>query len=415
MRLLVISQYFWPENFRINELVAELIKRGYRVTVLTGVPNYPDGQVFKEFRDAPFNFAYYAGANVIRVPMAVRGQSAVRLMLNYLTFALSASTVGLWKLRGQQFDAIFAYEPSPITVGLPAAALRRVKKAPLAFWVLDLWPETLLALNIVRTPALLAIVGKLVGFIYRRCDLILAQSKSFIPQIRKYAEQRQQVVYFPNWAEPASAIDPATTLPVVPSKPGSFSVMFAGNVGEAQDFPTILAASEILKPFKDIRWLIVGDGRMASWVSEEIKRRGLEGCFLMLGRHPAKQMPAFFKYADALLVSLKKDAIFAMTIPGKLQSYLTAGKPIIAALDGEGAELVRSSCSGLTSPAGDAVRLAAVVLQLSKLTALERDQMGQNGRKIGSSDFDRNRLIDTLDKNLRRMKIEAQDRGLISW
>ena len=414
MRLLVISQYFWPENFRINELVAELIKRGYQVTVLTGVPNYPDGQVYKEFRDAPFGFAYYAGANVIRVPMAVRGQSAVRLMLNYLTFALSASTVGLWKLRGQQFDAIFAYEPSPITVGLPAAALRRVKKAPLAFWVLDLWPETLLALNIVRTPVLLAIIGKLVGFIYRRCDLILAQSKSFIPQIRKYAKKRQQVVYFPNWAEPASAIDPAITPPDVPSKPGSFSVMFAGNVGEAQDFPTILAASEILKPYTDIRWLVVGDGRRASWVSEEIKRRGLEECVLMLGRHPAKQMPAFFKHADALLVSLKKDAIFSMTIPGKLQSYLAAGKPIIAALDGEGAELVRSSCSGLTSPAGDAVGLAAVVLQLFELTALERDQMGQNGRKIGLSDFDRDRLIDTLDKNLRQMQIEVQGRGLTS-
>ena len=412
MQLLIISQYFWPENFRINDLVAELVKRGHEVTVLTGIPNYPDGKVFQQFLDDPQGYASYAGAKVVRVPMTVRGQSGLRLMLNYLTFAISASTVGLWKLRGREFDAIFAFEPSPITVGLPAAAMRRVKNAPLAFWVLDLWPETLQALGVLRSPFLLKLVGKLVSFIYRRCDLILAQSKSFIPQIKKYANERQKVVYFPNWADPIETAEQAFAVPGVSSATGSFSVMFAGNVGEAQDFPAILAAAEILKPHPAIRWLIVGDGRMAGWVNDEIKRRGLEECFVMLGRHPAEQMPGFFKQADALLVSLKKEAIFSMTIPGKLQSYLTAGKPILAALDGEGADLVRSSRSGLTCAAGDAAGLAAIVLKLFELPAVERDQMGQNGRNVGTKDFDRDSLIDALIEHLKRMQNEVQIREL---
>ncbi|OYT92570.1 MAG: glycosyltransferase WbuB [Burkholderiales bacterium PBB3] len=414
MRLLVVSQYFWPEDFRINELVANLVKRGHQVTVLTGVPNYPDGNIFQRFRDSPSSHAHYEGADIVRVPMMARGQNSLRLILNYLTFAISASIVGLWKLRGREFDVIFAYEPSPITVGLPAATMRRVKKAPLAFWVLDLWPETLHALGIVRSPVLLKTVGKLVGFIYRRCDLILAQSRSFVPQIRKYAGDARKIVYFPNWAEPVAAAEQTEPADCVPLQSGSFSVMFAGNIGEAQDFPAILGAAEILKTHQNIRWLIVGDGRMAVWVQEEIKRRGLEARFHLLGRHAPDRMPAFFKHADALLVSLKSEPIFAMTIPGKLQSYLAAGKPILAALDGEGAELVRSSYSGLTCAAGDAVGLAAIVLKLSKLPILERDQMGQNGRLVSIRDFDRENLIDGLEENLRLMRNEVQRVGLSS-
>lgn len=195
MRLLIVTQYFWPENFRINDLVSELVRRGHQVTVLTGVPNYPDGHVFSAFKSDVNRFTNYEGANIYRVPMLPRGKSGMHLLLNYLSFAISALTVGAWKLRGQQYDAIFAYEPSPITVGLPAVALRFYKKAPLLFWVQDLWPETLQALGVVKSPIILSVVGKLVSFIYKRCDVILAQSKSFIPQIYKYAPPESRVFF----------------------------------------------------------------------------------------------------------------------------------------------------------------------------------------------------------------------------
>lgn len=407
MRLLVVSQYFWPENFRINDLVAELVRRGHQVTVLTGLPNYPDGKVFEQFLSDPARHSHFEGAEVIRVPLMPRGQGGLRLMLNYLTFAVSASVVGLWKLRGRQFDLIFAYQLSPVTVGVPAALMRAVKRVPLAFWVLDLWPETLQALGVVRSPALLQVVGKLVTFIYKRCDLILAQSKSFIPQIKKYAGDSRRVVYFPSWAESVFDMPHAVPADEVPLKRGSFNVMFAGNVGDAQDFPTILAAAECLKSHAHIRWLIVGDGRMARWVADEIKRRHLRVCVLMLGRHPVERMPSFFKHANALLVSLKDEPIFSMTIPGKLQSYLAAGIPVVAMLNGEGAEVVKTSNAGLTCAAGDHLGLAAAVLKLSEMSNQEREAMGRNGLNVSAREFDRDTLIDRLEGWLEKLKVEG--------
>lgn len=396
MRLLIVTQYFWPENFRINDLVSELIRRGHQVTVLTGVPNYPDGYVFTAFRSDASRFFRYESACVHRVPMLARGKGGIRLLLNYLSFAISASTVGVWRLRGLHFDAIFAYEPSPITVGLPAVALRFTKNASLLFWVQDLWPETLQAVGVVKSPLILSAVGKLVSFIYKRCDVILAQSKSFIPQILKYAPSKSRVLFFPNWSENPHTTDVVNPAPEVPSATDCFSVMFAGNIGDAQDFPAILAAAECLKGHA-IRWLILGDGRMASWVAEQIKKRGLQDQVLMLGRFPPKRMPSFFQHADALLVSLKDEPIFAMTIPSKLQTYLSAGIPVVAMLNGEGSDVVRESGSGITCGAGDHEGLAKAVLKLSQATPAERLEMGRKGRELSQREFDRDTLISRLE------------------
>ncbi len=358
MRILVVSQYFWPENFRINDLVAEWVSRGHSVTVLTGLPNYPDGRVFDDFRADAGRFSEYAGAPVIRVPMLPRGEGGLQLALNYASFALSACVVGAWRLRGRKFDVIFVFEPSPVTVGLPAVLQRRLKRTPLAFWVLDQWPETLVAVGAVRSPWVLSAVGRLVSFIYRRCDLLLAQSRSFIPQIRRYAGPRPRVEYFPSWSDSTPAAGHADPAPEVPPLPGVFTVLFAGNIGDAQDFPAILDAAERLKDRPDIRWVVVGDGRRAEWVAAEAQRRGLKDRFLLLGRFPLERMPSFFGSADALLVSLRPDPIFAMTIPGKVQSYLAAGRPLLGMLDGEGAELIERGGAGLVCRAGDSTGLA---------------------------------------------------------
>jgi colanic acid biosynthesis glycosyl transferase WcaI len=410
MRLLVVSQYFWPENFRINDLVGELVRRGHQVTVLTGLPNYPEGKIFQEFLDDPYRFLNYEGAEIIRVPMTARGQGSLRLILNYLSFAVSASVFGFWKLRGYQFDAIFAYQVSPVTVGLPAVMMRAVKSAPLAFWVLDLWPETLEAVGVVHHPTLLQAVGKLVSFIYKRCDLVMVQSKRFIPQVQKYAGNSIRVEYFPSWAEQVFGTKDVGYAIEVPTKAGIFNVLFAGNIGDAQDFPAILDAAESLKSHSHIRWLIVGDGRLARWVADEIKRRNLNDCVLMLGRYPVERMPEFFKHAKALLVSLKDEPIFSMTIPGKLQSYLAAGIPIVAMLNGEGAEVVKKSQSGLTCVAGDHTGLASAVLKLSEMTNEELAEMGRNGLNASSSEFDRSALMNQLERSLEKLKVEGLNR-----
>lgn len=396
MRLLVVSQYFWPENFRINDLTAEFAARGHQVTVLTGKPNYPGGRVYDEYRGDPRAFAGYEGARIVRVPMLARGNGGLRLLLNYLSFAISASILGVWKLRGEKFDAVFVYEPSPATVGIPGVVLRRFKRAPMAFWVLDLWPETLQAIGAVKSNRLLALVGWLVAFIYRRCDLILAQSRGFIPQIRRYAGAASRVEYFPSWAESVfqqSAVEPAAE--VTPH--AGFTVMFAGNIGEAQDFPAILNAAQALKGRADIRWLVLGDGRMKPWVEQEIASRGLQGTVLLLGSYPVERMPSFFVHADALLVSLKDEPIFAMTIPGKLQAYLAAGIPVLGMINGEGAELLTKSGAGLACAAEDSEGLTQAVLKLAQMSRQERQAMGQRGHDLYESEFDRKSLMDRAE------------------
>lgn len=407
MRLLVVSQYFWPENFRINDLVAEFVKRGHEVTVLTGWPNYPDGKFFPDFLEHRDQFNEYKGAKVIRVPMIPRGHGGAWLLFNFISFALSATFFGLWRLRTKKIDVIFAYEPSPITVGIPAAVMRIAKKAPFSFWILDLWPETLQALGVVRSRFLLNLIGHMVSSIYKQCDLILAQSKSFIPQIARYAGVSRRVEYFPSWAESVFDLHDVVAAPEVPVKSGSFNIMFAGNIGESQDFPAILDAAEQLKGHADIRWLIVGDGRMAEWVTAEIKKRALEPAVLMLGRYPVERMPSFFLHADALLLSLKDEPIFAMTIPGKLQSYLAAGIPVLAMLNGEGSDVIHHADAGLTCPAGDHAALAEVVLKLSSMLPEERKMMGLRGKTLSQNDFGRDKLIDKLEVWLEELQIRG--------
>jgi len=411
VRLLVISQYFWPEDFRVNELVAELCSRGHEITVLTGKPNYPDGEVYPEFVRNPAAFTSYAGARVVRVPMLARGKGRARLLLNYLSFALSATLFGMLRLAKARFDAMFVFEPSPVTVGLPAVSLRAIRGWPLVFWVLDQWPESLAAVGAIRSKPVLRLVGRLVRFIYRRCDVILSPSRLLMSCVESYCRPGQRIEYFPNWVEGTYSADRPTAAPEVPERADSFSIMFAGNVGEAQDFPTILDAAERLTEHADIRWLIVGDGRAAPWVRREIARRQLVERVIMLGRHPQERMPSFFNHADALLVSLRRDPIFALTAPGKIQSYLAYGRPVLAMLDGEGANVVDRARAGFASPAGDATRLAENVLRLAALPPEERLTMGRRGAEFAQREFSRDVLICSLEKWLDELRGRVEPTG----
>lgn len=401
MRILVVSQYFWPENFRINDLVAELVRRGHAVTVLTGWPNYPKGRLFPEFASRRELFSTYEGAPIVRVPLAVRGNgSGPRLVLNYLSFALSAALLGTWRLRRHAPDVIFVFEPSPITVALPAILLGRVKRAPVSLWVLDLWPETLTALGAVRSRWITRAVSRLVGFIYDRCALVLVQSRAFIPAVLRHStrpDAGDRIRYFPSWSEALTDDGIADPAPEIPWRPDLFTVVFAGNVGEAQDFPAILDAADTLKGNARIRWVIIGDGRASQWVQTEVARRGLADRVLLAGRFPLERMPSFYRHADALLVALRKDPVFGMTIPGKVQSYLQAGLPIIAMLDGEGARIIEEAGAGFVCAAGDSAGLADAVLRMAAADDTERAAMGNRGARYAAREFDRDELISRLE------------------
>jgi glycosyltransferase involved in cell wall biosynthesis len=401
VKILIVTQYFWPENFRINDLTQELVQRGHSVTVLTGIPNYPAGKVFEAYRQNPKTFGHYGGAAVWRVPMLARGQGSVRLFLNYLSFVVGGCLCGPWRLRGQQADVVFVFGLSPVTLALPAILLGRVKRAPVVMLVLDLWPETLAAIGVVRSPRVLGWVGHMVKFIYERCTLVLGQSRGFLGSIAKYCSDTQKIRYFPSWAEDVFSQADLVSAPEVPVREGVFNVLFAGNIGEAQDLLAVMEAAESLKHNASIRWLIVGDGRKFGWLQDEVRRRGLRGSVLLLGRFPVERMPSFYAHADALLVSLQKDPVFSMTIPGKVQSYLMAGVPLVGMLDGEGAKVITEANAGLVCAAGDSGGLAAAVLEMAAMSADQRHQLGVNGRDFAHREFGRNLLMDQLEVLLR--------------
>ena len=397
MKVLIVSQYFWPENFRINDLAAELHLLGHDITVLTGYPNYPEGNIYPEFLDKSKSYNNkYKGVDVIRVPIIPRGKNNWMLVANYLSYIVSASLFGVWRLRKINFDIIFVFEPSPITVGIPAILLKKIKRAPIIFWVLDLWPETLQMLGIVKSKFSTSLISKIVRFIYKRCDLILGQSNGFVNRISKYCQNYNNIKYFPSWAEDLYLNDSNTIAPEIEYRKDFFNVLFAGNIGQAQDFPAILDAAENLKEEK-VRWLILGNGRLYNWVHEEIKRRGLESSVLLLGQFPTERMPSFYKHAQALLVSLKSDNFLSLTIPAKVQSYLVSGIPIVGMLDGDGAKVIKEAKAGIVCPAGDGLCLSNAIKNMLSMTSSQRDKMVISGKRYAHKEFDRSTLIMRLE------------------
>jgi colanic acid biosynthesis glycosyl transferase WcaI len=398
MKILIVSQYFWPENFRINDLVEGLVHRGHGVAVLTGQPAYniQSGDL------AGQNLADFNGTPVMRVPMFGRGQGKLGLLLNYLSFCLSASTIGLWKLRGHQFEVMFAPQLSPVTAILPAVLIRALRRRKLAIWVLDLWPDTLEALGVVRSPRILGWVGALVRFIYHRSDCIFVQSKSFVKKVSTQSRKPVEIEYLPGWAEVMADPDDADFAPEVSQLPNMFTVLFAGNIGATQDFPSVVTAMTILRDQPGLRWIIVGDGRMADWLRHECHTRNLANVE-MVGAYPIDRMPSFFKHADALLVPLKSEPIFAMTIPGKVQTYLASGKPVLAMLDGEGADVVNDAGAGIVCGAGNGEGLADAVLEMMAMTPEARMAMGRAGKAYCAQSFDRDTLIDQVEHRLQHI------------
>jgi colanic acid biosynthesis glycosyl transferase WcaI len=410
MKILIISQYFWPENFRINDLARGLSEQGDQVTVLTGIPNYPDGRFFDGYGIFRLKAEYYHGIKVVRVPVVPRGKGGIaRLMLNYLSFTLFACILAPFICRGK-FDIIF-FNLSPMAEGIPAMIFKRLKRAKLIFWVQDLWPETLSAIGAVKSRILLSLIGELIRIIYHDCDRILVASEGFVPYVESVmGGKSEKISYFPSWAEnlyrPVVANDDILKNIHLPT---GFRVMFAGNIGVSQDFDTILSAAERLRNYSDIHWIILGEGRMRSWVEAQIEKRILNRTVHLLGRHPVDKMPYYFALADVMLVTLKRDPIFASTIPGKVQSYLACGRPVVAALDGEGKRLVEESGIGRVAPTGNADALSRAVMEMYNMPKSQREGMGLRGREYYISNFERNILISILDGLMK----ESIDKGAL--
>ena len=398
MNILIVTQYFWPENFRINDFALEFRKKGHSITVLTAIPNYPDGQFYDGYGIFKRRREIVNGIKIFRSVIIPRGNgSGVCLFLNYFSYIIFSlyEVILLSKLR---FDLIFVYEPSPITVVIPAIILKKIKKIPICLWVLDLWPESILSSKKVKTKLIPTLIMPLIKLIYKNSDKILVSSKGFIKSITDKGIPPIKLTYFTQWAE--SIFKPSVLADVENRSliPKGFIIMFAGNIGAGQDFGSILRAAEIIKDYSNIHWLIIGGGSEHKFLKDEILKRGLTKTFHLLGQFPIEKMPAFYVQADVMLITLSRKEIYSLTVPGKLQSYLACGKPVLSMVDGETSTIIKEAGAGLTCSAENPECLAENVLQLYNMKKDDLLIMGNNARQYYEKFFDRSMLLDRIEK-----------------
>lgn len=399
MRILVVSQHFWPENFRLNDLCSGFRERGHEVTVLTGLPNYPGGELFPGYSFLGKYSETWNGIRIHRALLVTRGKKSrgLRLFVNYLSFVVFGSIRALF-LKGS-FDLIFVFGSSPVTACIPALVARTRLKAPVFLWIQDLWPYAISASGNIHNKFIFRITNWISKTIHKACDRVLIQSQGFRGLLNKQGVADEKIIYYPNSTESfyyetvPDMQDPRYDLPE------GFNVVFAGNIGHSQDFPTIMQAAALVRETNDrINFIILGEGRLKPFVDEQIETLKLHKTVHLMGAFPAEEMPHFFARADALLVTLRDDFLFTITIPSKLQSYLAGGKPIVAAISGENANIISESGAGLTTPAGDAQGLAETICEMSLKSEEERRLMGEKGRSYFLDHFERGKLLQRFEE-----------------
>lgn len=393
--ILVVSQYFYPEQFRVNDICTELKARGYEVTVLTGIPNYPQGEYYEGYSKTERREEVWNGIRIIRLPIEARKKGSLRLGINYLSFVREGRK---WIRRNKvDADIVFTYEVSPMTQALVGVRYAKKHHIPHLLYVTDLWPENVEVITGIHNKLFLGAIQKMTDHIYHHSRRILTSSRSFISAIKKRKVSEEDLEFWPQYAEdfykPGSV--PAENL--IPQD-GKLNLVFAGNIGYAQGLGILADAAVCLKDEKlPVRFSIAGDGRFLPELKKIIDEKGVQDMFNFIGRRPAEEMPAIFAAADALLITLSRSKVFSITIPAKLQSYLACGKPVLVSADGEVQEIVEQADAGLVSAAEDASGLAANVKTFSRLTDERKKEMSRNALAYYERYFDRSKLMNRLE------------------
>ena len=402
MKILLVTQYFYPENFKSNDIAFELAKRGYDVTVLTGLPNYPKGKIYKGYGIFKKRKETVNGVKIIRTLVIPRGKGGgMMLALNYISWAVIASFRAFFLALNKKFDTVIVHETSPITQGFPALVIKKIQSIPIYFWVLDLWPESLQSAGGINTRYVLDFFTAVTRLMYRKSDKILISSRGFRQSILEKGDFADKLIYFPNWAEDIfSNINKSENLSL-PELPNGFRIIFAGNIGEAQDFEHVMKAALLLKENKSIKFILIGDGRKKLWVDNFINKNNLNDTVYAIGRFPIETMPYFFSKADVMLLSLKDDYIFSLTAPAKLQAYMAAKKPVVAMINGEARNLIAESGCGLSVPACDSKGLADNILELQAMHPDKLKNMGLSGFNYYKKYFTKDICITNLENILK--------------
>lgn len=397
MRILVVCQRYYPEQFRINDISEQLVKNGNKVMVLTGLPNYPTGKIPDEYRWGRKRKENINGVKVLRCFEIGRKKGAVGLALNYASFMVSASVRAIFLKK--DFDVIFVYQLSPVTMALPGIIMKKRCQKPLYLYCCDIWPESVKNMISNENNPVFKIADKLSRYIYSKCDAITVTSKPFVEYFnRKHSIPIEKISYIPQHAE-----DIYLHMDLKPDSDIT-NFVFMGNIGIAQDVECILDAVERIKHIPKFKVHFVGDGSCLKKCKAVVRGKGLEDIVIFHGRHPLDEMPYFYKLADACLLTLKGDNLIGLTIPSKLQGYMAAGKVVIGAINGAAKEVIRESKCGICVNASDSKGLAEAMKDFIDNPDKYKD-CGENGRKYFMDHFTKNKFMESLEKKLNELVV----------
>ena len=399
MKILLITQYFYPENFKGNDIAFEFAKRGYQVDVLTGIPNYPGGKYLKGYGIFKKRVETINEVRVYRVFQFPRGESSKLLMvLNYFSFPLFASLGCLFFFAWKKYDRILVQQLSPIFQAYPAILLKKFKHIPVYMWILDIWPDALRSAAGIKNERIIGSVDRFVQSVYKNCDKLLISSRQFTPLINRKKDYSDKLIYFPNWSDDILKMKSVYDIPKLPE---GFKIMIAGNLGKSQNLEAVTEVMLGLKDVTEVKWVFVGGGSRKEWLESFINENGLENRAICVGQYPFEAMPVFFAQASAMLVTLRAGfPHLEAVVPARLQSYMSAGRPVLAMIGCGGADIIEESQCGFSVPAGDSNALIKVIKEKVLANKEAFEKMGENGRNYFIKHFRMDDCIDNLEKIL---------------
>lgn len=391
--ILVISQYFYPEQFRINDMCAEWVKRGYKVTVLTGYPNYPQGEYYDGYGWFKKTKERWNGVDIIRIPLTARGQGSIKLAANYFSFVISGF---FWaKTTRIKADYVFTFEVSPMTQALIGTWYSKRRKIPNYLYVQDLWPENVEIVTGIHSPLVIKPIEAMVNHIYKHCDVIFATSPSFVKEIQKrVSHKKNKVKYLPQYAEDFYKPVERKHVPEIPDD-GSFKIIFTGNIGQAQGLDILPKTAKLLKGEENVKFVVVGDGRNKEQFLKQISDNSVQDMFIMIDRQPPERIPELLAACDAAFISFMPDPLFEKTIPAKLQSYMACGMPIIASANGETKRVIEEAECGICVELGNETALSDAI---SKMLTTDLKSMKNKSRAFFDNHFEKQIIMRYISK-----------------
>lgn len=404
MKILFVCQHYKPEPFRLSDICEDLVQRGHEVAVLTGIPNYPEGEIYADYRNKKKMRETIEGVAVFRSYTIPRRKSTLYRVLNYFSFAISSSIgvlLGKYKAKdGAEFDCVFVNQSSPVMMAWAGMVYKNKYKKPLFLYCMDVWPDSLTVGGVKQDGLIFKLFKFISKKVYRASDYIFVTSPSFKNYfVQQFDILEQKITYLPQYAEDLFIPDESRV------NKESVDLTFAGNIGKAQNLETILKAASLIEKNtnlpKKIHFHFVGDGTellSMKALAHELELKNVS----FYGRRSLEEMPIFYKKSDAMLVSLIGDSIVSRTIPGKVQSYMAAGKPIIGAISGDTKTIVEEAKCGFVSPEQDVEQLAKNIYKFSMLSIEEQKELGKQARCYYEKHFSKEQFMFELETYLER-------------